>query len=143
MSEDLAALQASLGLETARLRSELGELNRLSENFGMTISRSFASAIIDGRTLSEVLRTLMLSLSRQALSAALKPLTELALGGVGGAQPLAARSAARAVSPAETQGAPMSVTVNIHTPDVEGFRRSQSEIAAAIARAAIRGQRNL
>jgi hypothetical protein len=143
MTEDLTALQASLGLETARLRSELGELNRLSENFGTTMSRAFASAIVDGRTLSEVLRTLMLSLSRQALSAALKPLTELVLGGVGGAQPFAVRTTASGVSTARSPAAPVAVTVNIHTPDVEGFRRSQSEIAAAIARAAIRGQRNL
>jgi hypothetical protein len=35
-----------------------------------------------------------------------------------------------------------SVVVNISTPDVEGFRRSQSQIAAQMARALARGQRN-
>lgn len=35
------------------------------------------------------------------------------------------------------------VTVNISTPDVEGFRQSQGQVAAMIARAVQRGQRNL
>jgi len=37
----------------------------------------------------------------------------------------------------------LSVTVNISTPDIEGFRRNRGEIGAQIARAASRGQRNL
>ncbi len=36
-----------------------------------------------------------------------------------------------------------SVTINISTPDIEGFRRSQSEIAASLARMVARGQRSL
>ncbi len=36
-----------------------------------------------------------------------------------------------------------NVTVNISTPDVAGFRQSQSQIASVIARAVSRGQRNL
>ncbi len=40
----------------------------------------------------------------------------------------------------EQAGAP-SVTINIATPDVEGFRRSQSEIAAQLARMVSRGRR--
>lgn len=37
---------------------------------------------------------------------------------------------------------PVSVVMNISTPDVDGFRRSQSQIAAQITRALGRGQRN-
>ena len=45
----------------------------------------------------------------------------------------------------ETQGGakPVSVTVNVSTPDVEGFRRSQSQIAALVGRSLDRGRRNL
>lgn len=39
-------------------------------------------------------------------------------------------------------GRPVHVTMNITTPDVQGFRRSQSQIAAAMGRALGRGQRN-
>lgn len=41
-----------------------------------------------------------------------------------------------------TGGGP-SVIVNVTTPDVEGFRRSQSQIAAALSRTVSQGQRNL
>lgn len=36
----------------------------------------------------------------------------------------------------------VNVTFNINTPDVDGFRRSQSQIAAQMSRAISRGQRN-
>ena len=36
-----------------------------------------------------------------------------------------------------------SVTINISTPDIDGFRRSQSEVAASVARMVARGQRSL
>lgn len=37
----------------------------------------------------------------------------------------------------------VNVTVNISTPDAQGFQRSQSQVSAMIARAVARGQRNL
>ena len=39
-------------------------------------------------------------------------------------------------------GRPVTVVMNITTPDVQGFQRSQSQIAAQAARALSRGQRN-
>lgn len=44
----------------------------------------------------------------------------------------------------QTQGGgrPITVNMNISTPDVEGFRRSQSQIAAQMSRALSRGQRH-
>jgi len=40
-------------------------------------------------------------------------------------------------------GAGIAVTVNISTPDVESFRRSETQLAALLARAVAQGQRNL
>ncbi|MBX9684448.1 MAG: hypothetical protein K2X34_06230 [Hyphomonadaceae bacterium] len=40
-------------------------------------------------------------------------------------------------------GGGAAITINITTPDVEGFRRSETQVAAMIARAAALGQRNL
>ncbi|KAA2317407.1 phage tail tape measure protein [Pseudooceanicola sediminis] len=37
---------------------------------------------------------------------------------------------------------PVNVVINISTPDIDGFRRSQSQIAAQMGRALSRGQRN-
>jgi phage-related minor tail protein len=39
-------------------------------------------------------------------------------------------------------GAPVQVVMNITTPDVQGFQRSQTQIAAQMGRALARGQRN-
>ena len=39
-------------------------------------------------------------------------------------------------------GRSVTVVMNIATPDVQGFQRSQSQIAAQAARALSRGQRN-
>ena len=40
-------------------------------------------------------------------------------------------------------GRAIAVTVNIATPDAEGFRRSEAQVAAALARAVARGQRGM
>jgi hypothetical protein len=40
------------------------------------------------------------------------------------------------------RGAPVQVVMNITTPDVQGFQRSQTQIAAQMGRALARGQRN-
>lgn len=42
----------------------------------------------------------------------------------------------------EGGGRPMNVVMNINTPDVDGFKRSQGQIAAQVSRALGRGQRN-
>ncbi len=39
-------------------------------------------------------------------------------------------------------GRPINVVMNVSTPDVQGFQRSQSQIAAQVSRALSRGQRN-
>jgi phage-related minor tail protein len=39
-------------------------------------------------------------------------------------------------------GAPINITMNIQTPDVQGFQKSKSQIAAQMGRALSRGQRN-
>ena len=47
------------------------------------------------------------------------------------------------VSAAGTGARPVQVTVNIATPDADSFRRSEAQVAAALARAVARGQRGL
>jgi phage-related minor tail protein len=39
--------------------------------------------------------------------------------------------------------APMQVVVNISTPDIQGFERSQSQVSAALTRAVMRGRRGV
>ncbi|MBD3766214.1 MAG: phage tail tape measure protein, partial [Rhodobacterales bacterium] len=43
---------------------------------------------------------------------------------------------------AQGGGRPVSIVVNVTSPDVAGFRRSQAQIAAEVSRALARGNRN-
>jgi phage-related minor tail protein len=157
-----------LALDTARLRADLADLDRLGERFGQTLTRAFASAAVDGRKLSDVLRGLALSLSGQALTAALKPLSSLigkaipfadggivnspllfaqhgGVGMMGEAGPEAIMPLARGPDGklGVRGGGSTHITVNITTPDAVSFQRSQSQIAAMMLRALERGNRNL
>ena len=55
--------------------------------------------------------------------------------------PLARGSDGRLGVAAGGRARPAPVTVNIATPDVEGFRRSEAQVAAGLARAVARGRR--
>ena len=170
------------------LKGQLQDLDRLAEKVGSRMVTAFASAALQGRNLSDVLKGLALSLARMALSAALRPLGSL-LGGLTGGllknadgnafsggrvmhfaeggivnsptlfalrggtglmgeagpeaiMPLARGADGRLGVMAAGGGRAVSVVMNITTPDVAGFQRSQSQIAAQAARALARGQRN-
>jgi phage-related minor tail protein len=84
-----------VGANIAPLRGALTDASRLSSRFASDLTRSFEDAAIKGRTLSDVLRQLALSLSRQTVQAALSPITSIfstgisaLLGGFGGTTPV-------------------------------------------------------
>lgn len=56
--------------------------------------------------------------------------------------PLARGADGRLGVQASGAAAPVNVVINISTPDVEGFRRSEGQVAAQIGRLIARGQRN-
>jgi phage-related minor tail protein len=70
----------------------------------------------------------------------------LGLAGEAGAEaimPLARDDAGQLGVRTANAASPVNVTVNITTPDVAGFRRSEAEVTAALARAVARGRRGL
>jgi phage-related minor tail protein len=92
-----------------------------------------------------------------------KPILPFAKGGIvgsptlfplGGATGLMGESGAEAIMPLArgsdgrlgvrtAASRSVNVTFNISTPDTDGFKRSQSQISAAVLRTIERGQRNL
>jgi phage-related minor tail protein len=74
----------ALSLRTTELRAEMQDLSKLADTFGQKLVTAFAGAVIHGRSLGDVMRGLVLSLSQTALSSALKPLGNLLGGLLGG-----------------------------------------------------------
>ena len=175
---------------------ELSSLEQQAEQFGTAMTNALKSSIIDGKSLSQVLNSLALSLSNTALNSALTPIENVlsnmfrsvlsnstllsnastlptnlipfANGGVvstptlfpmtgGGANiglmgeagseanlPLARGSdGALGVAASSSHTAPINISFNVNTPDITNFKRSETQIAAMLARAVGRGQRGL
>jgi phage-related minor tail protein len=176
------------------LTDELVKAQQAGQLFARSLSSVFEGVALRGKSLSDSIRGVALSLSKVALTAAFKPLeaglaqlvTGLAGGTVamakGGVVPsglpvpfakggviaspvafplgqgrtgLAGEAGPEAIMPlargadgrlgvrAAGAGGGVAVTFNISTPDVDGFRRSQTQIAALLARTVGQGQRNL
>lgn len=176
-----------MSLQTEALKSQMQDLDKIAQGVGSRLVTAFADAAIRGQNLSDVVKGLALSLSRMALSMALKPLGNMLGGMMGnivpnatgnvfskgqvvpfadggivnspvlfpmrGAAGLMGEAGPEAIMPlargsdgklgVRGGGDGPRVTVNISTPDVAGFQQSQGQVAAMIARAVSRGQRNL
>ena len=186
MSDQTTQNVNALAASTQALRTEMQDLSQLADSFGNKLVTSFASAVVHGKSLSDVMKSLVLSLSQSALSAALKPLGNIVgnlLGGVlanangnafnnGRVTPFAdggvvnspmlfpmsggagvmGEAGPEAIMPLSRGadgklgvrgGGGVNVTVNISTPDIQSFNQSQGQIAAQMAQAIMRGQRNL
>ena len=67
----------NLSAQAAELRTQMEDISSLADTFGNKLVGSFASAVVHGKSLSDTMKSLMLSLSQTALTAALKPLGSL------------------------------------------------------------------
>ena len=118
------------------------ELERSAGRVGDAMSAAFRKAVVEGESFGDVLRDLALRLSSIALDSALAPLER----GVSDLFAGLAEGLANAVGPTPAAASAVAagpVTVNVTTPDVEGFRRSRGQVAALVARSAMRGRRSL
>ena len=61
----------------ADLRIQMEDLSNLADTFSNKLVTGLASAVVHGKSLSDIMKGMVLSLSQSALSAALKPLSGL------------------------------------------------------------------
>jgi phage-related minor tail protein len=142
----------------AGIEGQMDQLEKLSTQFGRSLSRSLAQGIAQGKSFDDVLRSLGQRLIDISLRAAFKPLesgvsslfgglTNLLSGAVSGGVGDGGLFSSTGFGGGSTGGLFSSgnVTVNmaVSTPDAESFRRSEGQVSAALARAVSRGQRNL
>lgn len=185
--------------ELTSMRTTLAETSLSVKGLNASLSSglrgAFEDLIFDGAKLSDVMRSLAMSISRSVYSAAVKPVFDhlggllgqgignivsggafadgaafsqgrvvpFATGGIvsgpirfpmRGGTGLMGEAGPEAVMPltrgadgrlgveARGGGRAVNVVINVTTPDVAGFERSKSQIAAQMARALGRGQRN-
>lgn len=143
------------------LAGQMTRLEGITGQFGKTLSKSLVQGIAQGKDFEDILKGMGDKLVQMSLSAALKPAeglvnsvfgalagtagsliaTSLGAGNVGGGTSagLFGASARAAAGPA----APMTINMAVSTPDAESFRRAESQVSAALARAVARGQRSL
>ena len=155
--DDLAGLEARLEGKVpvvAAFEAELARLGQtmlftgrevagISSALGNGLRRAFDGVAFDGMRLSDALRGLAQSMVGSVYSMAMRPV-QSALGGMlaEAILPLARGADGRLGVQAGGGGRPVTVVMNITTPDVAGFQRSRSQIAAEAGRALARGQRN-
>jgi hypothetical protein len=161
-----------LGESQRRFSAALESSDRIGRQFGRTLTNAFIGLAVEGKSFGAVLNTLVMSLSRIALRAAFKPL-ETAFGSAlqslisgpslfSGASvavpsdfPVAAGTpvsgdlisgsvvAGSVATPSSILAPAPSIVLNVTTPDADSFRRSETQIAALLARAVGQGHRNL
>ena len=61
----------------AELRTQMEDLSTLADTFSNKLVTGLASAVVHGKSLSDIMKSMVLSLSQTALTAALKPLSGL------------------------------------------------------------------
>jgi hypothetical protein len=149
------ALESESATGVGTLATELRELEGLANSFGQVMTTALRQSVIEGKQLQDVLRSLVLSLSSRALNQALAPIGQgigsLLSGGLGGLlrnAPVGEQAPVGSGLPSGTKpeaATPRGVNVvfNVTTPDAQSFRRSETEVAAMLARAVGRGQRGL
>ena len=187
---DLFSSDASVSFAAAdvsAIASALDTVDASAARVSRTLSKTFADALINGKSFESTLSTIGQQLSSIALQSATKAavdgigsllssafssfsgaggaVTAFAEGGIvaqptffgsGGGMGVMGEKGAEAIMPlargpdgtlgvaASGQGGrPVAVTVNISTPDVQGFSRSEGQVSAALARAVARGSRSL
>jgi hypothetical protein len=135
---------------------EMQKATVVADGFGRAMTRAFDGAIVRGRNLGDVLRSLALQLSSMTIGAALKPIGQglgslleqsLAPGGTIATPaffPSVVQDQQRAAAALpQVEARRAAVTVNISTPDAASFGRSEAYLTGTIARAVSRGERSL
>jgi uncharacterized protein (DUF697 family) len=133
--------------ELSDVSIELERVSDLAESVGKSLTNAFRGAIVDGRSLRDVLSDVSRAFADIALKAALQPVGTLISSGVetlfNGLNPALGGVAAAPVARAAAQaaGAVTHVTFNVTSPDARSFAASEAEVSAMLLRAVKRGTR--
>lgn len=146
-------IAAQFAAELARFRGELSrskvEVSGLSRALDQGLRQVLGGVQRSQGSLGDQLRATARRLAENEYRSAIRPVRE-AFAAKKGPEGIVASQGAQSglteqISPrhgGQAAGRPMQVVFNISTPDVAGFRRSQSQIAAQMSRLLAQGERN-
>lgn len=80
MTDETAPLEIRFEVDTQPLADAMKDLAALSDAFGRQLTNGLRDAVVNGRSLEEVLQRIGLNLANMALSAGLRPLSGLLSG---------------------------------------------------------------
>ena len=154
---DAEAVTARFTAELDRMRDSVAATDRdgaaLARTFGTGVRRAIDGVVRDGRSLSDALRGVGRSFANTTYRSATGPVATAAGGALsrlpgfdallgGGLAAGDARTIRTRPTVGGTVASGPAVNINVTTPDVAGFNRSRSQIAAEMSRALARGRRN-
>ena len=132
------------------LLEDLADIEKKSDDliikanaFAAAMTRAFAQATTGAKSFEDALKQLALQISGMAVAQAFRPIAGNITGGLGGlfSGAFGGSSSNASTGPAAS-AAPTTVSVQVNTPDVSSFRRSEAYLSGQIARAVARGQRS-
>jgi len=141
---------ATLRAAAGELRETLDGIRATARGISGDLADGLKAAVVEGERLDDVLGGLAERLSGRFLDLSLAPLEGVVARGLAAAvAPATAvdaglqRTAAMPEGMGGQRGGGVSIALNVTTPDVEGFRRSEAQVTAVLARAVGRGRRGL
>lgn len=141
---------ATLRAAAGELRETLDGIRATARGISGDLADGLKAAVVEGERLDDVLGGLAERLSGRFLDLSLAPLEGVVARGLAAAvAPTTAvdaglqRTAAMPEAAGAQRGGGVSIALNVTTPDVEGFRRSEAQVMAVLARAVGRGRRGL
>jgi hypothetical protein len=141
---------AEIARAAGELRATLDSIRASARGIAGDLAEGLKDAVVEGERLDEVLAGIATRLSDRFLDQALRPLEKLvaqgvgaAAGGLAGAVEGTRNLDAAGANRGDSAAGGVSVTLHVTTPDAEGFRRSEAQVSAMLARAVGRGRRGL
>ena len=151
MQSNSTPIAVDVTANTDGLKQALDGAGQLGERFAGRLVTAFGQIATGSRSVDDTLKGLALSLSKLALGEALKPLQSAFSSGVGSLfsgltnSLLSGATGATAALPrgAAAQARGVNVHFQVTSPDVAGFKRSETQVTAMLSRAIGNAQRNL
>jgi len=150
---DAQTSAATFGATIDTLQARTDALTASTNSFAGAMTRAFTQATAGGLALDDVLKGLALRISSLAVTQAFRPIAggitgglgDLFSGGFGGAGGgfTVASTRGSGTPPPQPAAAVPNINVQVTTPDLASFRRSETYLTGQIARAVARGQRSL